>query len=453
MDGLRNARTRVATAIAFALAALCFLLPFVTVGCDERATARGIDFVTGDQPPVYDEDGNVVEPDTDDNVAETLIRDGAPAATLALTFVLAAVALSLLPGMTSAAAALLAGVFAVGALSLFLLGLELRTEGVFGDLRVGFWLAILLTAGGTALARRQWVTVAPPLPESRASARLVAGGAVLSTLAVIVPHVAVGAGESEDPTPLAYVFFWALSPGVRVTAAWTAIALVCLTFFVALSALVLSRSPTPASPGAAAAALGLAGLLLAVEAIAYMAALDGTGVGDGLWIQLAGAALALTGGLLAARRSGDERTPVPMRARALAVVGALVVVAGVLIPYDRGVDDVPSRALLRLDADLDRWFALAPLGLAVATMLVAFLLARRQASGALVGLGAGLGIAFLPLLYEAFAGEEDVPAGSLGAAGFVGLAGAALVVLAGVLARSRGMNSEPPAPNVEPSTP
>jgi len=445
MDRLGGARNRIATALAFALAALCFLLPFVTAGCDERATAQGIDFVTGDRPPTYDEDGNVVEPSGDDeDVAEVLIREGAPTATLALAFVLGAAMLSLLPGVMSAAACLLSGAFALGAFSLFLLGLELRTEGAFGDLRVGFWLAVLLTAAGTALARRQWAAVTAPLPEPRLGARLLAGGALLSILAVIVPHVAVGTGDGEDTTPLAYVFLWALSPGIRGTAAWTAIALVCLAFLVALSARVLSRAPTPASPAAAGGALGLAGLLFAVGSIAYMAALDGTGVGDGLWIQLAGAVLALAGGLVAARGSGEERTTVPMPARVLAALGALVVVAGTVVPYDRGMDDVPSRALLGLDTDLDRWFALAPFGLAIAALAAALLLSRPQACGALLGLGAGLGIMFLPLLYQAFSGEEDTPAGTLGAGGFVGLAGAALVVLAGVLARPPRTESEQP---------
>ena len=449
MDGLLTP-SRVATSLAFVLAALCFLLPFVTAGCDERTTAQGIDFVTGHEPPVYDENGREVEADDDDNVAVKLIREGGPAATLALTFVLAGALFSVLPGATGAAACFLAGAFGLGGFLLFLLGLELRIEGVFADLRIGFWLAVLLTAGGTLAARRRWASLAPALPAPRTSARLAGAGALLMPLAVIVPHATSGRDESEDPTSIVYAFIWALSPGSREAAAWTAIALVGLTFFLALSALVLSRSPTLARPGATAAALGLAGMLLAVEAIAFFAAFDGIGVGDGLWIQLAGSALVLAGGLLAARNSGETQMRPPRPAVLLAIVGAVVVVVATLLPYDRGGEDIGSRALLELDLDADRWFVLAPLVLALATVLAVLQLGRETASGALVGLGAGLVIAFVSLLYPAFGESDDSIPASLGAGSFVGLAGAALVAAAGLLA-SRGRSGSRRCDDADPA--
>ncbi len=353
MDRSRFGLGRVATAIAFGLAALCFLLPFVTAGCDERTTAQGIDFVTGHEPPVYDENGVEVEANDDDSVAVKLIKEGGPAATLALTFVLVGAVFSFLPGATGAAASFVAGAVGLGGFLLFLLGLELRIEGVFADLRIGFWL-------------------------------------------------------------------------------WAAIALVGLTYFVALSALVLTRSPTLERAGAATAALGLACLVLALESVAFFATFDGIGVGDGLWIQLLGSALVLAGGLLAARNSGKIRRRASSSTTLLAVVGAGVVVAATLISYDRGAGEVGSRALLGFDLDADRWFALVPLVLALGTVLAVLLLGRETASGALLGLGAGLVIAFVPLLYPAIAESDDSIPASAGS--FVGFAGAALVAVAGLLA-------------------
>lgn len=427
------------TALAFSLAALCFLLPFVTAGCEERTTARGIDFVTGHEPLTYDETGAVVEPERtgdDDDIPETLIREGAPAAMLAFAFVVGAAALSLLPGATSAAASLLAGVLALGAFLLFLLGLELRAEGVFADLRSGFWLAAVLTGAGTVLAGRRWTGASPPLPQPRVGARLVGMGAVLLALAVIVPHMYSGQGDEGEPSSIAYFFLWSLSPGSRATGWWGVAALVVLVYLVALTSLVLARSSAPVCAGAAAAGLGLAGVLLALEAVGHIAALDGIDVGDGLWIQLAAGGLALAGGLISARRPDEEAVVVPALSRALAVAGALLVGVAILLPYERLPNDVLDRSLLGLDIESDRWFAVAPLGLAVATVAASFVLSRQRASGALLGLGAGLAVTFLPLLYPAIEREGEF-VGALGPAGIVGLVAAALVVLAGVLALER----------------
>ena len=94
--------------------------------------------------------------------------------------------------------------------------------------------------------------------------------------------------------------------------------------------------------------------------------------------------------------------------------------------------------------DLDRWFALAPLALALSAVCAALLLTRAAASGVLLGLGAGLAVVLVPLLYPAFASGDD-GAMSLGAAGIVGLVGASPVALGDVLAlRQRAVPSGAP---------
>ena len=104
-----------------------------------------------------------------------------------------------------------------------------------------------------------------------------------------------------------------------------------------------------------------------------------------------------------------------------------------MTPYDRGTAGAGSLSLL--DEGV-RWLAVAPLTLAATTVLAAFLLRRREGSGALLGLGAGLCTVFLPLLYPAFASSGDGDM-SFGAGGIVGLVGAAFVTLGGVLALTR----------------
>lgn len=444
MNDFEGLAGRALTSLAFVLGALCFFLPFVTAGCDERTTAQGIDFVTGTAPPVLDEHGDEVEreDDEDEHLGEFVIEQGAPAATIALAFALVGAAVVLLAGTVAAAAAFLAGLVALAALALFLLGADLRPESIFIDLRAGFWLAALLTACGTAAAWRRLSADALRPHIDVAGARLVLLGALLLGASLITPHAWANRDEGgSDREPLVFLYLFSLTPGRRDTGAWGAAALLGLTFCVSLAAIMLTRSASARRPAGALVGLGLGGLLLASASAAWSITLDGQSVGDGAWIMASGSVLTLTGGVLALRDRGARAARVPSAARALVVAGVVTTLTASLLAFDRGVGDSPARALLRPDADVDLWFALAPPTLAAVALLAALRLDRDAGAGLLLGTGAGVAAAFLPLFYPVFASADD--RAQLGAGAPAGLAGAALILLAGALSLRE---SSPAAP-------
>jgi uncharacterized membrane protein YidH (DUF202 family) len=156
-----------------------------------------------------------------------------------------------------------------------------------------------------------------------------------------------------------------------------------------------------------------------------------------------GALLALGGCVLlavaalwrTAREPGDpgRADDAGLLPRGLVVLGAVLMVVGAIVPFNDG-PGVAKPALV------DRgWDALEPIGIAVFAVVAAFLLGaagrRLLASGALLGLGTVAVLVWLRLLVIPALQPDSISSPGPGA--FLGLAGAAAVLLGGVVASTR----------------
>jgi len=155
-----------------------------------------------------------------------------------------------------------------------------------------------------------------------------------------------------------------------------------------------------------------------------------------------GAVLALGGCLLLAaaawRAAGDPReaggeVETGSLARGIVILGAALVVAGTIVPFNDG----PGVARPTL---VDRgWDAVDPIGTAVFAVAASFLLAtagrRLLACGVLIGLGTVAVLLWVRLLAIPALQPDSISSPAPGA--FLGLAGAASVLVGGLVAHSR----------------
>jgi uncharacterized membrane protein YidH (DUF202 family) len=155
-----------------------------------------------------------------------------------------------------------------------------------------------------------------------------------------------------------------------------------------------------------------------------------------------GAVLALVGCLLLAAaaiwrsargpgEAGDEEK-VGSLPRGLVLVGAVLVVAGTMVPFNDG-PGIQKQTLVERG-----WDAFEPIGMAVFAVAALFFLAagrRMLACGALLGLGTISVLVWLRLL--AIPALQPDSISSPGPGAFLGLAGAAAVLVGGLVAHSR----------------
>jgi uncharacterized membrane protein YidH (DUF202 family) len=156
-----------------------------------------------------------------------------------------------------------------------------------------------------------------------------------------------------------------------------------------------------------------------------------------------GAVLALVGCLLLAAaaiwrsardpsEAGDE-DEVGLLPRGLVLVGAALVVAGTIVPFNDGAG-IQKQTLVERG-----WDAFEPIGMAVFAAGAAFLLAaagrRMLACGALLGLGTVAVLVWVRLL--AIPALQPDSISSPGPGAFLGLAGAVAVLVGGLVAHSR----------------
>jgi uncharacterized membrane protein YidH (DUF202 family) len=156
-----------------------------------------------------------------------------------------------------------------------------------------------------------------------------------------------------------------------------------------------------------------------------------------------GVVLALVGCLLLAAaaiwrsardpsEAGDE-DEVGLLPRMLVLVGAALVVAGTIVPFNDGAG-IQKQTLVERG-----WDAFEPIGMAVFAAGAAFLLAaagrRMLACGALLGLGTVAVLVWVRLL--AIPALQPDSISSPGPGAFLGLAGAAAVLVGGLVAHSR----------------
>jgi hypothetical protein len=156
-----------------------------------------------------------------------------------------------------------------------------------------------------------------------------------------------------------------------------------------------------------------------------------------------GAVLALGGCLLLAaavlwRSAGDPREAhgedeADLLPRGLVVLGAALVVAGTIVPFNDG-PRIEKQALVERG-----WDAFEPIGIAVFAVAVSFLLAtagrRLHATGALVGLGFVAVLVWVRLLAVPALQPDTISSPGPGA--FLGLAGAGALLLGGLVAHAR----------------
>jgi uncharacterized membrane protein YidH (DUF202 family) len=156
-----------------------------------------------------------------------------------------------------------------------------------------------------------------------------------------------------------------------------------------------------------------------------------------------GAFLALGGCLLLAaaalwRSAGDPREArgeddVGLLPRGLVILGAALVVAGTIVPFNDG-PGIAKQTLVERG-----WDAFEPIGIAVFAVVASFLLAtagrRMLACGALVGLGVVAVFVWVRLL--AIPALQPDSISSPGPGAFLGLAGAAALLIGGLIAHSR----------------
>ena len=157
-----------------------------------------------------------------------------------------------------------------------------------------------------------------------------------------------------------------------------------------------------------------------------------------------GAALALVGSLLLVAAAvvrlladRDEAGSAGALPVALVIAGAALVVAGTVLPFNDGPVPTANDRTAIIDRN-EGWDAVETIGAAVLAVAVAFFLGRRRtaASGALIGIGT-----FLVLLfggrYIGFPWWQPDTISSVATGGFVGLAGGAAILAAGLMARPR----------------
>lgn len=162
-----------------------------------------------------------------------------------------------------------------------------------------------------------------------------------------------------------------------------------------------------------------------------------------------GAILALAGSALLAAyalwRASDEPEQTADGAygapRALAAVGAVLAVAGTLIPFNDGPAFAEAQVLIER---ANGWEAFDPIACAVCAAVAASLLTHRRAgllaAGALVGLGLSSALLWLRYVAVPILQPDDVSSPAAGA--FVGLAGASAILLAGLISCSRATRTE-----------
>jgi uncharacterized membrane protein YidH (DUF202 family) len=156
-----------------------------------------------------------------------------------------------------------------------------------------------------------------------------------------------------------------------------------------------------------------------------------------------GALLALGGCLLLAaaalwRTAGEPREAageddVGLLPRGLVILGAALVVAGTIVPFNDG-PGIAKQSLVERG-----WDAFEPVGTAVFAVVASFLLAtagrRMLACGALLGLGTVAVLVWVRLL--AIPALQPDSISSPGPGAFLGLAGAAALLVGGLVAHSR----------------
>jgi len=156
-----------------------------------------------------------------------------------------------------------------------------------------------------------------------------------------------------------------------------------------------------------------------------------------------GALLALGGCLLLAaaalwRTAGEPREAggeddVGLLPRGLVILGAALVVAGTIVPFNDG-PGIAKQSLVERG-----WDAFEPIGTAVFAVVASFLLAtagrRMLACGALLGLGTVAVLVWVRLL--AIPALQPDSISSPGPGAFLGLAGSAALLVGGLVAHSR----------------
>lgn len=145
---------------------------------------------------------------------------------------------------------------------------------------------------------------------------------------------------------------------------------------------------------------------------------------------LAAAVLWRSGGDQRAAQGEDEAGSLP---RGLVILGTALVVAGTIVPFNDG-PRIEKQALVERG-----WDAFEPIGIAVFAVAVSFLLAtagrRLLACGALVGLGLVAVLVWVRFL--AIPALQPDSISSPGPGAFLGLAGAAALLVGGLVAHSR----------------
>jgi len=167
-------------------------------------------------------------------------------------------------------------------------------------------------------------------------------------------------------------------------------------------------------------------------------------VEDSAWSQ--GAALALIGCLVlvaaAVVRLRADREDAGAAAGvlpvALVIAGAVLVVAGTVLPFNEG--PVPKDNDLTTIVSRDGgWWAVVTIGAALLAVGASFLLGKRRslASGVLIGIGTFLVLLFAGR-YIGYVWWQPNDISEVAAGGFVGLAGGAAILAGGLVARPRG---------------
>ena len=144
----RPAVARLAACALYALVALCFLLPFLSVAIDARTgEATGLELARG-EPSLS---GRYVHAAFEGQVEE-VFDDGRMPALVALVAALAGLALSWLPYRIGPALGVVSGAAGLG--GLFVLYQQAGTAFAATSWKVGFWIAaaVFLAAGGWSLA-------------------------------------------------------------------------------------------------------------------------------------------------------------------------------------------------------------------------------------------------------------------------------------------------------------
>jgi uncharacterized membrane protein YidH (DUF202 family) len=163
---------------------------------------------------------------------------------------------------------------------------------------------------------------------------------------------------------------------------------------------------------------------------------------SGAWLALAGCLL--LAGAAAARIVADreQRGAGPgALPRALVLAGAVLVVAGTIVPFNVG----PAAEEQSLIERSDGWAAFEPIAAAVFAAAASFFLARSRtvASGAVIGLGI-----FLCLLwagrYIGFPAWQPNTVSEVGAGGFIGLGGGLAILAGGLVARPKAVTASIP---------